>query len=158
MWQKILDAEGYEASLDGSIRNAKTGRLLKQHIGNDGYLRIQIAGRTRLVHRIIADTWTFKPVGKDFVNHIDGNKLNCRAVNLEWVTRSENMQHAYNHGLKKPLSGEENGHTKLTKEDVAFIREHYIPGDKEFGAKALAKRFGVAHQTISAVFHRQIWN
>lgn len=158
MWKKIADAKGYEASNHGNIRNAKTLRLLKQHVGNDGYLRIQIAGKTRLVHRIIADTFLLKPVGKEFVNHIDGNKLNCRADNLEWVTRSENMQHAYNHGLKKPLSREVNGNARLTEEAVAYIREHYIPGDKEFGAKALAKRFGVVHQTICAVVYRQTWN
>ena len=158
MWQKIFDAPGYEASFEGDIRNAKNRRLLKQHIGNDGYLRIQIAGKTRLVHRIIAGTWITKPTGKDFVNHIDGNKQNCRVDNLEWVTRAENMQHAYNTGLKKPLCGKDNGHAKLSEEDVAFIREHYVPGDKEFGATALAGRFGVVPQTVSAVFHRQNWN
>lgn len=157
MFEKILDAEGYEASIDGIIRNAKTGQVLKQHIGNDGYLRIQIAGKTRLVHRIIAETWLLKPIGKDFVNHKDGNKQNNRAVNLEWVTRSENMQHAYKHGLKKPMVGTANGHAKLTEADVAFIREHYIAGDKEFGAKALAKKFGVVHQTVAAAYHRQNW-
>ena len=157
MWQKILDAEGYEASADGRIRNAKTGRLLKQHIGNDGYLRIQIAGKTRLAHRVIADIFLLKPVGKDFVNHKDGNKQNNRADNLEWVTRSENMQHAYENGLKS-AAGVKNGRSKLTEADVAFIRGHCIPGDKEFGASALSKKLGVARQTISAVFHRQNWN
>ena len=157
LWTEILGAEGYEASIGGEIRNAKTEQVLKQHIGRDGHLRIRIAGKTRLVHRIIADTWLLKPVGKDFVNHKDGNKQNCRVDNLEWVTRSENMQHAYNNGLKKPLIGSANGNSKLTEEDVVFIREHYIAGDKEYGAKALAKKFGVVHQTIAAVYHRQNW-
>jgi hypothetical protein len=158
VWTKILDAEGYEATMGGEIRNARTKQVLKQHIGSDGYMRIQLAGRTRLVHRIIADTFVLKPIGKEFVNHIDGNKTNNSAFNLEWVTRSENMQHAYNSGLKKPLAGTKNGHAKLTEEAVAFIRENYVPGDKEFGAKALGKKFGVAHQTVAAVFHKQNWN
>ncbi len=155
MWVRILD--NYEASDTGLIRNAKTGREVKQFVGKDGYLRTQIAGKTRTVHRLIACAFVAADPGKDFVNHIDGNKQNNCASNLEWVTRSENMQHAYRNGLKRPMPGTVNGRAKLTEEDVSFIRERYVAGDKEFGATALAKKFGVATQTISAVYHRQNW-
>lgn len=155
MWMKIL--KGYEASDTGLIRNAKTGREVKQFVGKDGYLRIQIAGKTRTVHRLIACAFVPADPGKDFVNHIDGKKQNNRADNLEWVTRSENMKHAYGLGLKTS-AGEKNGRSKLNGDEVAFIRKHFVQGDKEFGAKALAKRFGVAHQTISAAAHCQNWN
>lgn len=155
MWVRILD--NYEASDTGLIRNAKTGREVKQYVGKDGYLRTQIAGKTRTVHRLIACAFVAADPGKDFVNHKDGDKKNNRADNLEWVTRSENMKHAYDHGLKSSI-GVKNGRSKLTKDDVAFIRKHYIPGDNEFGAKALSEKFGVASQTISAVFHKQNWN
>jgi len=156
MWAEIPNAEGYEASHKGEIRNKKTGRILKQFLGNDGYLRIQIAGKTRLVHRLIADTYLVKPDGKDFVNHMDGDKQHNNVGNLEWVTRSENMEHAYRHGLKNSI-GYKNGRSKLKMDDVAFIRKNYVPGDKEFGATALAKKYGVARQTISAVASGQNW-
>ena len=52
MWIRILD--NYEASDTGLIRNAKTGREVKQYVGKDGYLRTQIAGKTRTVHRMVA--------------------------------------------------------------------------------------------------------
>ena len=152
---KIL--KGYEVSDTGQIRNAKTGREVKEFVGKDGYLRTQIAGKTRTVHRLIACAFVPAVSGKDFVNHIDGNKQNNMANNLEWVTRSENMKHAYWSGLKTSV-GEKNGRSKLKEDDVAFIRKHFVPFDKEFGAKALAKRFGVANQTISAVIHCQNWN
>lgn len=155
MWIRILD--NYEASDTGLIRNAKTGHEMKQYVSKDGYLRTQIAGKTRTVHRLIACAFVPADSGKDFVNHKDGNKLNNRADNLEWVTRSENMQHAYDHGLKKAPSGTKNGRSKLTEEDVSFIRNHYIPGDEVYGAKALSEKFGVARQTISAVFCGQNW-
>ena len=154
MWLTILN--NYEISDDGEIRNARTGRVIKQFVGKDGYVRTQIAGKTRLVHRLVALTFVPSDVGKDFVNHKDGNKQNNRASNLEWCTRSENMAHAYRHQLKSSV-GVKNGRHKLSNEDVLFILEHYVPRDKRFGAKALAKQFGVAHQTVCAVISGQNW-
>lgn len=155
MWSRILD--NYEISDLGEIRNTKTGRLIKQFVGKDGYLRTQIAGKSRLVHRLVALTYVPSDVGKDFVNHKDGNKSNNRADNLEWCTRCENMKHAYALNLKSQ-KGIKNSRNKLSEEDVKFIREHYIPKDSTFGGKALANRFGVAHQTVCAVVSGQNWN
>lgn len=155
MWLKILD--DYEISDNGEIRNANTGRTIKQFIGKDGYARTQIAGKTRLVHRLVALTFIPSDVGKDFVNHKDGNKQNNRADNLEWCTRSENMRHAYDNSLKQPMVGIKNGRSKLSYYDVSFILENYIQRDKRYGAKALAKQFGVAPQTICAVASGQNW-
>lgn len=56
----------------------------------------------RLVHRIVATYFCDNPEHKPEVNHIDGNKSNNKASNLEWVTRSENELHAYRTGLAKP--------------------------------------------------------
>lgn len=51
----------------------------------------------------------------------DGNKLNCYVSNLEWASRTENLQHAVATGLKK--SGEKHYRAKFTNEQVCFIRD-----------------------------------
>lgn len=154
MW---VDVDGkYEVSTEGHIRNKSTGRILKEFVGKDGYLRVQFSGKTRTVHRVVACAYVASDIGKPFVNHKDGNKQNNHVDNLEWVTREENMQHAYNHGLKVS-AGVKNGRARLSADDVAYIRKNYKPGDKTYGAIPLAQKFGVAHQTISAVAHRQTW-
>lgn len=119
-------------------------------------MRTQIAKKTKTVHRLVALAFIPAEDGKDFVNHKDGNKQNNVVDNLEWCTRSENMKHAYEYGLKNS-NGVKNGRSKLTEEDVSFIRTHHVRGDKDFGTTALARKFGVARQTISAVVSGQNW-
>lgn len=83
---------------------------LKLDVSTTGYLKIKIRidgiKKDYKVHRLVALAF-IKPIqGKEFVNHIDGNKTNNEVSNLEWCTRSENMIHAYRTGLivrhKKP--------------------------------------------------------
>ena len=52
------------------------------------------------IHRAVAKAFIPNPDNKPMVNHIDGNKLNNNACNLEWVTCSENHQHAFSTGLR----------------------------------------------------------
>ena len=56
------------------------------------------------------------------VNHIDGDKLNARLSNLEYVPPRRNVRHAYERGLNRGRRGEESPNAKLTNEDVRAIR------------------------------------
>lgn len=64
--------------------------------------------KTAKLHRLVAEAFNRKPNGTTQINHIDGNKENNRADNLEWVTVGENIQHSFKLGLNKykPLNWE----------------------------------------------------
>lgn len=144
----------FEVSTDGQIRNAYTKNIYRTFVNKNGYeqLCVSLGSRDKKkvfkIHKAIAETFIPNPEGKPEVNHEDGNKLNNCVSNLTWVTESENVQHAYDHGLANALCGTENPCAKLTKEDVCYIREHYTPYDSVYGARALGRKFGVNKNVI----------
>jgi hypothetical protein len=101
MWKSIEDYPKYEVNEYGDVRNVKTGKLLKSFVNHRGYLRINLNGKSKFIHRLIAEYFIPNPDNKPQINHINGNKLDNRIENLEWTTNSENMLHAYKTGLRK---------------------------------------------------------
>lgn len=53
------------------------------------------------VHRLVANTFIENPNNLTDVNHKDGNPFNNNVSNLEWVSRKENIQHAFENKLIK---------------------------------------------------------
>src|SRR5574343_2110631 len=117
----------FSVSNFGRIRCNSNGKI---RLGNPTttspylYISIRVNGRSRhfSVHRLVAMAFIPYPDNKPQVNHIDGNKQNNLASNLEWATQSENMQHCYDSGLKKyrPLhykgkTGAEHNRSKAVK-------------------------------------------
>ncbi len=91
--------ELYEVSNLGKIRNKK-GQLIKPYKAGK-YLVIGLSEHQNLcrymVHRVVACAFVEDPTddpARDVVNHIDGDKFNNKADNLEWVTQKENVAHA----------------------------------------------------------------
>lgn len=66
------------------------------------YVKLSVKNKTHnvAIHRAVANAFIDNPDNKPMVNHLDGNKLNNNACNLEWATCSENHQHAYKTGLR----------------------------------------------------------
>ncbi|PHI48461.1 hypothetical protein B9T65_14530 [Serratia marcescens] len=104
------DAYGYEeffsVSSNGRIMSKRTGKLLRQSTGHNGYklLSTRLEGRAGKsicirVHRLVASTFLPNVNGAPCVNHLDGNKQNNHVNNLEWCDHSRNTKHAFELGL-----------------------------------------------------------
>jgi len=162
VWKDIKGFEGcYQVSSLGRVKSlARNGSPYGENIRKlshtkDGYLKIRLLGNgkdiTTRVHRLVAEAFIENPDNKETVNHIDGNKENNSVENLEWSDRHEQLYHAYNLGLKKPMQGCKNAHAKLTEEQVREIRATYVRQSKEFGTVALSKKYGVTNRVIGLV-------
>jgi len=155
-WKEIEGYEGfYEVSDQGQVRRvgkatgAVQGRILKLKAGTSGYPIVHLSKenkvRTHMVHRLVAKA--FLPNRKEQVNHINGDKLDNRAENLEWVTQSENMRHAVATGLWKArdMGGENNPFSKLSdveRRTIGLMRYMKVP------QKVIAEIFNVRIPTV----------
>lgn len=113
MWKEISWTKGaYSASDDGNIKSNDRfgvdgrrlkGIVLKPWIGNHGYLTVNLlvegVSYRCLVHRLVAEVFLGEAPNDMEIDHKDGNKLNNAVINLEWVTRKENLKRAKNLGL-----------------------------------------------------------
>ncbi len=162
-WKKIKGYP-YRISNFGRVKRigegcgAHVGKILKPGITR-GYLRVGLCKNNKVkffhVHKLVAETFIGScPKGKE-VNHKDGDKENPYINNLEYVTRSQNMKHAFKLGLQD-IKGEKNSQSKLTKKDIKKIRALYKTGN--YIQKEIAKIFKVSRENINLIVNNKIWS
>ncbi len=164
-WLPVVGYEGwYDVSNHGHVRRMKpgpstyVGKILKTRDNGPGYVTTKLCkdGREHVykLHRLVAAAFLgVCPDGKE-VNHKDGIKPNNTATNLEYVTRSENVLHAFRNGLRVAFHGEAIGNAKLTEEKVHAIRRRLLVKESQ---RSIARRFNVSHPTIGNIDRGHTW-
>ena len=95
----------YEVNEKGEVRNVKSKKPVSGYLEKNGYIRMKfenkcLGGVVRTsAHRLVAEAFIPNPDNLPEVNHIDSNRANNHVSNLEWVTHSGNMKHAYHKGI-----------------------------------------------------------
>lgn len=173
-WKDVAELEGiYQVSSLGRCRslnrsynrNGNTifikGKVLKMGLAN-GYKKAQLYNngvcvKREYLHRLICISFKINNIdNKPEVNHKNGNKLDNRLFNLEWVTKSENLNHAYLLGLHLHRGGGAVG--EHNREEFAAMIKSGIPHKevaKYFGVDLsklykLKKRYGIAKGSFEA--------
>lgn len=118
-WRDIVGyEESYQVSNLGRVKSLARGifeingkqrvskeKILKSKRISSGYRAVILykdrKEKTMYIHRLVAQSFLQNDNNYTDVNHKDGNKENNCVENLEWVTRSYNIKHAYNAGLRK---------------------------------------------------------
>lgn len=120
----------YEINEDGILRNVKSKKIVTGYTEKNGYQRVRIENKClggvirTSIHQLVAEAFVPNPDPERFkeINHIDTNKQNNYAGNLEWTDHAWNMKHAYSMGInRQPL-----------REHSVETRKAVTNGTKEF--------------------------
>ena len=118
-WRDVVGYEGlYQVSNQGRVKSLERKdclgrtvkeRILKPGVVGSGYLMISLCtgGKQKMfsVHRLVCQAFHENPDNKSDVNHINEDKTDNRACNLEWSTRKENINHGtHNERMAKTQS------------------------------------------------------
>lgn len=117
-----------------------------------GYYQVRLggrAGKTMLLHRVLAECFVENPNKYDIVNHINGNKSDCSISNLEWCTSSYNNKHAFNCGLKEISIKQRYLHYKrMIRWSDEDIREWSIMRENGFTLREIAEKYETTEKII----------
>lgn len=151
---RLIDTHpNYRITTDGRIINKYGHEKTPDDHSKDGYLKVNLykdgKGSSKRIHRLVAEAFIPNPDNKPDVNHKDGNKHNNNVENLEWVTKSENMIHAYETGLNKPhasygMLGKKNPNAGSKGKRVRIIET----GEEFDSIKDCAASFGGSDRAI----------
>ena len=171
-WKDITTWEGiYLMSDMGRIKSAAkdieyadgraysyTEKIRKLTLRPDGYLCISASEKDMseiiLVHRAVGLAFIPNPENKKFINHKNGVKIDNRAVNLEWSTAKENVNHAFNAGLMNPTKGSSNHFAKLTEAEVLAVRKLFKDG---VSPKEISVALNIGYRNVYHICSGQTW-
>ena len=132
-----INDETGQVNVHSNSKHAK-GRELSQNKSPEGYLRVKLNNKNVSIHSLVAK-FILGERPKDYViNHKDGNKLNNKASNLEYVTIAENIKHSVDTGLHICNIPEQMGRyiDGRCKNQVEYKRNWYLENKQRLLTKA----------------------
>jgi transposase len=163
-FEPIPDLHGYWCNKEGEIassanREKSQPRILCPLIINSGYKTVHVEvegkGKRFTVHKLVALTFIQNPHGYSCIDHLDSDKLNNCADNLEWVTQKENIRRCIEKGRFPSKKGELGSKAKLTEDQVKEIYQRMSRGESTAN---LANEFGVKYNAIKAIYSGVNWS
>lgn len=150
--------DGIFGDENGYIKHVK---IKNQTVNRYGYLTTKLCydGKCRrlTIHRLVAKAFLTNENNYNQVNHINGNKFDNRLDNLEWVSASQNIQHAYDTGLmtSEHMQGSKHFNAKVNEEDVIEMRRLY--DNKEMKIKQISEKYNIGVSTTYDICKRKTW-
>jgi hypothetical protein len=159
IWKDVEGFGGYYLISNlGTVFSKKRNRILKGTINFYGYHKywlrtVDNSYKIFSVHTLVALHFIENPLGYTEINHKDGNKLNNAVENLEWCSRSHNVKHAYDIGIKPRLIGEKNVRSKITSEIVNRIREDSLA----MSVTNVSKKYNLSESYTLKIIKKRAW-
>lgn len=155
---RVKSLERNVKSSYGSIQN-RTERILKSTRKSNGYLHVVLCNssgkKDKSIHRLVATAFVPNIGDMPIVNHIDGNKLNNNADNLEWCNNSHNQLHAFEMGLQKPsygMLGKKGALCKNSKPVLQLdLKGNFIKRHESLAE--VTRETGISHSNISRLLN-----
>lgn len=143
--KRIIGFENYILSRSGVVY--RKGKALKPDKNSVGYRRVSLSkdGKVtrRFIHQLVAEHYVDNPDNLPYVNHIDGDRENNFANNLEWVTPKQNVDDGWRRGRRNP-----NRYSDTMELAVMALV------DSGMQQKLIAEQFGIHRDTVRMITQR----
>lgn len=128
----------YGLTKDGRVWSIISNRFLKPQRNTDGHYHVGINGKTRLIHRLILETFIGECPNDMECRHLDGNSKNNNLNNITWGTHSDNVRDAVKH----------NNHVnqKISNDTVRLI--HKLWSTKKYSKATIGRMFSISRGAV----------
>ena len=135
-----------EVTTDGKV--FLDGREKKQFNHSRGYKLVHLRGNSKYVHRLVGEYHIPNPNNLPEINHKNGIKSDNRVENLEWVTRQQNMNHAFELGLH-PTG------RKISFQQAEELRSLYSSGQGNYAS--LGRKYKIDPKTAWEIINNKTY-